>query len=95
MRNAVRSTKIVATLGPAWSEPAQMTALLDAGVNVVRINASHATPEIRAGEEELEQYNEDVQVAWRKEADAADLAYILYQVPVMVAVHASEMLTIK
>ncbi len=26
-----------------------MTALLDAGVNVVRINASHATPEIRAG----------------------------------------------
>jgi hypothetical protein len=46
-------------------------------------------------EEELEQYNEDVQIAWRKEADAADLAYILYQVPVMVAVHASEMLTIK
>ncbi len=26
-----------------------MTALLDAGVNVVRINSSHATPEIRAG----------------------------------------------
>jgi pyruvate kinase len=49
MRNAVRRTKIVATLGPAWSEPEQMTALLDAGVNVVRINASHATPEIRAG----------------------------------------------
>jgi pyruvate kinase len=48
MRNAVRRTKIVATLGPAWAEPAQMTALLDAGVNVVRINASHATPEIRA-----------------------------------------------
>ena len=49
MGNAVRRTKIVATLGPAWAEPAQMTALLDAGVNVVRINASHATPEIRAG----------------------------------------------
>ena len=49
MRNGVRRTKIVATLGPAWAEPAQMTALLDAGVNVVRINASHATPEIRAG----------------------------------------------
>ena len=48
MPNSVRRTKIVATLGPAWSEPAQMTALLDAGVNVVRINASHATPEIRA-----------------------------------------------
>jgi pyruvate kinase len=49
MPDAVRRTKIVATLGPAWSAPAQMTALLDAGVNVVRINASHATPEIRAG----------------------------------------------
>ena len=49
MANSVRRTKIVATLGPAWSDPGQMTALLDAGVNVVRINASHATPEIRAG----------------------------------------------
>ena len=48
MPTSVRRTKIVATLGPAWAEPAQMTALLDAGVNVVRINASHATPEIRA-----------------------------------------------
>ena len=49
MPESVRRTKIVATLGPAWAEPAQMTALLDAGVNVVRINASHATPDIRAG----------------------------------------------
>ena len=29
-------------------QPDQMTALLDAGVDVVRINASHGTPEIRA-----------------------------------------------
>jgi pyruvate kinase len=48
MPTSVRRTKIVATLGPAWAEPHQMTALLDAGVNVVRINASHATSEIRA-----------------------------------------------
>ena len=48
MATTVRRTKIVATLGPAWSEPPQMIALLDAGVNVVRINASHGTPEIRA-----------------------------------------------
>ncbi|SEG08673.1 hypothetical protein [Nitrosomonas ureae] len=41
---------------------------------------------------ELEQYKEDNVIAWSKDADAADLAYILYQVPVMVAVHASEML---
>jgi len=46
---AVRRTKIVATLGPAWDSPEKMNALLDAGVNVVRVNASHGTPEIRAG----------------------------------------------
>ena len=45
---SLRRTKIVATLGPSWEQPAQMTALLDAGVNVVRINASHGTPEIRS-----------------------------------------------
>jgi len=44
---SIRRTKIVATLGPAWAQPAQMHALLDAGVNVVRINASHGTPESR------------------------------------------------
>jgi len=44
---SIRRTKIVATLGPAWAEPARMAALLDAGVNVVRVNASHGTPEIR------------------------------------------------
>ena len=46
-RTSSRRTKIVATLGPAWATPPQMTALLDAGVNVVRINASHGTPAIR------------------------------------------------
>ena len=45
---AIRRTKIVATLGPAWERPEQMRALLDAGVNVVRINSSHGTPEVRA-----------------------------------------------
>ena len=44
-----RFTKIVATLGPAWSAPDRMHALLDAGVNVVRVNASHGTPAIREG----------------------------------------------
>jgi pyruvate kinase len=48
MLRAVRRTKIVATLGPSWDQPEQITALLDAGVNVVRINASHGTPEIRS-----------------------------------------------
>jgi len=48
-RQSIRRTKIVATLGPAWSVPERMHELLDAGVNVVRINASHGTAEIREG----------------------------------------------
>jgi pyruvate kinase len=47
-RASIRRTKIVATLGPSWDQPAQMTSLLNAGVDVIRINASHGTPEIRA-----------------------------------------------
>ena len=46
-RTATRRTKIVATLGPAWDTPDRMRALLEAGVDMVRINASHGTPEIR------------------------------------------------
>ena len=45
--------------------------------------------------EELEQHGEDKQVSWSSAADAADVAYVTFQVPVMVAVHASEMLTVK
>lgn len=42
--------------------------------------------------EKLPQWEEDKDVAWNKDASSADLAYVLYQVPVLVAVHASEML---
>lgn len=42
--------------------------------------------------EKKEQNPDDKNVVWSKEMNAAELAYILYQVPVMVAVHASEML---
>jgi pyruvate kinase len=44
----IRRTKIVATLGPATATPARVGALLDAGANVIRLNASHGTPELRA-----------------------------------------------
>jgi pyruvate kinase len=43
----IRRTKIVATLGPAWEAEDRLIALLDAGVNLVRVNASHGTPETR------------------------------------------------
>jgi pyruvate kinase len=40
-----RATKIVATLGPASSDPQVLERLLRAGVDVVRLNFSHGTPE--------------------------------------------------
>jgi hypothetical protein len=45
--------------------------------------------------EKREQWADDVKVAWGKDASSADLAYILFQAPVMMAVHAAEMLTRK
>ena len=39
----LRRTKIIATLGPASSDPATIGALIEAGVNVFRLNMSHGT----------------------------------------------------
>lgn len=38
-----RRTKVIATIGPSSSSPAMVSRLIDAGVNVFRINMSHAT----------------------------------------------------
>jgi hypothetical protein len=58
-----------------------------------------ATPTITANQplepedpEKTEQQGEDGNITWSKDMSSAELAYILYQVPVLVAVHASEML---
>ncbi|WP_303901684.1 pyruvate kinase [Thiohalomonas denitrificans] len=40
-----RRTKIVATLGPATDDPKILDKIIEAGVDVVRINFSHGTPE--------------------------------------------------
>lgn len=42
--------------------------------------------------EKQKQHEEDKQLKWHPGTNAAELAYILYQVPVLVAVHGSEML---
>jgi pyruvate kinase len=43
-----RRTKIIATVGPAQDPPGALEKLLDAGVDVLRINLSHASPRDQA-----------------------------------------------
>ncbi|MSQ52273.1 MAG: pyruvate kinase [Betaproteobacteria bacterium] len=49
----IRSTKIVATLGPASSDPAVLERMVRAGVDVVRLNFSHGTAEDHINRAEL------------------------------------------
>ena len=59
-----RRTKIVATLGPASSDTKTITELLNAGVDVVRLNMSHGTheahlevyPRVRAAAKKLDRH---------------------------------------
>ena len=41
----MRRTKIIATLGPATSDAKMLDKIIEAGVDVVRVNFSHGTPE--------------------------------------------------
>ncbi len=45
----IRRTKIVATIGPASATAPVLERMLDAGMDVVRVNSSHGTPALRAG----------------------------------------------
>src|SRR5438270_1163039 len=45
----MQNTKIVATLGPALDSPTVLAQILDAGVDVFRLNASHGSPDEHAG----------------------------------------------
>ncbi len=59
----VRRTRIVCTIGPASIIPAMLKQLINSGMNVARINASHGTPE------EHENYIKTI----RREADKRKL----------------------
>ncbi|MGH8499545.1 MAG: pyruvate kinase, partial [Methylococcales bacterium] len=48
MQAPLRRTKILATLGPATDAPGVLDELIRAGVNVVRMNFSHGTPDDHA-----------------------------------------------
>jgi hypothetical protein len=75
----------------AWGDVTTQNGLL-------RINAAMneyvltTAPPASEGPDELAQHLEDKQVRWTRDTNAADVAYVLYQLPVLVAVHAAEML---
>ncbi|MDB5911481.1 MAG: pykA [Ramlibacter sp.] len=66
-----RATKIVATLGPASSDPAVLEQIIRAGVNVVRLNFSHGTGQDHIALAKL--VREVSQAAGREVAIMADL----------------------
>ena len=66
-----RATKIVATLGPASSEPAMLEEMIRAGVNVVRLNFSHGKAQDHVDRARL--VREAAQRAGREVAIMADL----------------------
>ncbi|MGV3573441.1 MAG: pyruvate kinase [Ramlibacter sp.] len=68
---ARRATKIVATLGPASSDPDVLANILRAGVNVVRLNFSHGTAQDHIGLARL--VREVSQASGREVAIMADL----------------------
>src|SRR5687768_12776328 len=45
MNDTFRRTKIIATLGPASSEPEVLRSLIEAGVDIFRLNFSHGSHE--------------------------------------------------
>ncbi|VAW76527.1 hypothetical protein MNBD_GAMMA12-3968 [hydrothermal vent metagenome] len=59
------------------------------GVNLV---LTEPDPENSELQEKLEQYQDDQFFSWNPNTNAAELAYILFQMPVLVGVHGSEML---
>ena len=66
-----RATKIVATLGPATSDPVMLEKIIRAGVDVVRLNFSHGTAEDHVNRAKL--VREAAQRAGREVAIMADL----------------------
>ena len=69
-----------------------------AGGGYLQINSATTTIDLNTRtltgteQEKDTQRKEDVQIVWSEDMNAAELAYVLYQVPVLVAVHATEML---
>lgn len=79
-----------------WNDLSWSDVLPNASAPYIRMNVStptfNLTTPTGSDSEKKPQFDEDKFVSWSTNMSAADLAYILYQAPVLVAIHASEML---
>jgi hypothetical protein len=72
----------------AWSDVLPVGELVGVGSGTPALTLTSPTEP-----EKTDQHADDVQVSWGPSMTAADVAYIAYQAPVLVGVHAAEMLT--
>jgi hypothetical protein len=77
----------------AWPDVLPTGELVPVGAGAPAPALSAPSPQDE--QEKLDQHAEDVHVQWGPGMTAADAAYVLFQAPVLVAVHAAEMLTRK
>lgn len=75
-----------------WSDLAWPDVTLEAGPRYLEAQQTHTLTEPANTDERHEQWVDDQHVTWTPAMHSADLAYVLYQLPVMVAVHAGDML---
>ena len=79
-----------------WNDLAWPDVVAPGGAAATYIRFDAGTPTLTltapADPDKADQYNEDRALTWNAQLNAADAAYILYQAPVLVAVHAREML---
>jgi len=80
-----------------WNDLSWPDVVPTGGDAYIRLDAHTPTltltaPTDPADVEKTVQYGEDKALTWNAQINAADIAYILYQAPVLVAVHAREML---
>jgi hypothetical protein len=75
-----------------WNDLAWVDAAVPPG-GLIQLNQTLSFQNYDAGVDQEDKPDPaDAQAAWNPSTDAAELAYILYRVPVLVAVHASRML---
>ena len=49
-KNCLKKAKVICTIGPASSNPEKLTQMLEAGMDVARLNFSHGSHEVRAAD---------------------------------------------